>query len=60
MNISFDIVEILLANGANINATNRDDETLLINAAEKGRFDEVKFLLEKGEEILLWAKKKLS
>ena len=44
-------VESLLAEGANIEAHANDDWTALTIAAERGRVDTVRFLLEKGARV---------
>jgi hypothetical protein len=43
-----EIVELLLAKGANVNAVDRDSETALIDAAKNGRADIVAILLKHG------------
>jgi ankyrin repeat protein len=46
-----EIVELLLANGADVNAKNKDGETPLYLAARDGRMDAVELLLTKGADV---------
>lgn len=47
----FDIVKIVIANEADINAKDNDDLTALILAAEKGHPNIVKLLIEAGADV---------
>lgn len=47
------LVNLLVANGANVNSENTSHETPLMNAAAKGKASIVEFLIEKGAKVLI-------
>lgn len=50
-NKRYDIVKLLVDNGAEVNGLNEQSKIPLIYAAEKGNFDIVKCLVEKGADV---------
>ena len=48
-----DIVQLLLDNGANVNDSNFDQQTALMEASEEGHFEVVKLLVQKGANVNL-------
>lgn len=47
----FDVVKLLLANGANVNILNDNDMNALLVASYKGHFEIVKILVENGANV---------
>jgi len=50
-----DAVKALIALGADVNAQNYYGHTALMEAADNGNLEEVRFLLDKGADVTTWA-----